>query len=108
MESKSMKKVFYSYYLRNAFRKNIAFSARIQCLLQWFGIAIHNPWRDECCCDFECCAPQKQDFRNHCWLHISAKSIPIRRIVRYEETVPVGTPGRTFVKKTKWKFGKDE
>ena len=103
-----MKKVFYSYYLKSAFRKNIAFSARIQCLLQWFGIAIHNPWRDECCCDFECCARQQQDFRNHCWLHISATSIPIRRIVRYEETAPVGTHGRTFRKVIKWKFGKDE
>jgi hypothetical protein len=101
-----MKKVFYSYYLRVAFRKNVTFSGRIQCLLQWFGIAIHNPWRDECCCDFECCAPLKQDSKNHCWLHISAKSLPIRRIVWYEETAPVGTPGRTFVKKTKWKFGK--
>ena len=95
-----MKKVFYSYYLRTAFSKNIAFSARIQSLLQWFGIAIHNPWRDECCVDFGCC--NKKD---HCWLHISAKNIPIRRIVRYEETAPIGTPGRTFRKVIKWKFG---
>ena len=91
--------------MKSAFRKNIAFSARIQCLLQWFGIAVHNPWRDECCIDFRCCAPQKQD--DHCWLHIKAKHIPIRRIIRYEATAPIGTPGRNFVKKTKWKFGYD-
>lgn len=101
-----MKKIFYNYYLRTAFSKNIAFSARIQSLFQWFGIAIHNPWRDECCCDFECCAPHEQDSENHCWLHISAKSIPIRRIVRYEETAPIGTVGRTFVKKNKMEIWK--
>lgn len=94
-------KIFYSYYLRTAFTKHdIAFSARIQSLLQWFGIAIHNPWRDECCCDFECCNP-----RNHCWLHISNKKLPIKRIVSYKETAPIGTPSRTFIKVIKWKFG---
>lgn len=105
MEPKSMKKIFYNHYLRNAFRKNIAFSARIQSLLQWFGIVIHNPWRDECCCDFECCAPKNKIFKSYCWLHISANSIPIRRIIRYEETAPLGTHGRTFRKIIKWKFG---
>lgn len=95
-----MKKIFYNYYLKTAFRKNIAFSARIQCLLQWFGIAIHNPLRDECCVDFGCCCK-----KDHCWLHISSKMLPIKRIISYKETAPVGTPGRTFVKKTKWKFG---
>lgn len=95
-------RIFYPYYLKTAFKKHIAFSARIQSLLQFFGIAIHNPWRDECCVDFACCSPNK----DHCWLHISAKMLPIRRVVTYEATAPVGTKGRTFVKKTKWVFFK--
>ena len=98
-------KIFYPYYIKTAFRKHIAFSARIQCLLQFFGIAIHNPWRDECCCDFECCS-KFGDKRDHCWLHISAKMLPVRRVVWYEPTAPVGTEGRTFVKKTKWVWGR--
>ncbi len=98
-----MKKIFYSYYLKNAFTKrDIAFSARIQSLLQWFGIAIHNPWRDECCCDFGCCSSRKKE--DHCWLHISEKQLPIKRKVWYEETAPKGTKGRTFIKRTKVVF----
>lgn len=91
--------MFDRYYLKNAFKKNIAFSARVQCVFQWFGIAIHNPYRDECCIDFECCNPKKNS--NH-WLHISEKQLPIRRKVWYKETAPIGTKNRTFIRKTKW------
>lgn len=99
-------KIFHSYYLKQAFTKrNIAFSARIQSLLQFFGIAIHNPFRDECCCDFECCNPYND--KNHCWLHISEKQLPIRRKVWYEPTAPTGTEGRTFVRHSKWIIGYD-
>ncbi len=98
-----MKKIWYyrKYYWKTAFRKNIAFSARIQSFLQVFGIAIHNPWRDECCCDFECCSPSKE---HRCWFHINSKSLLLRRVVWYEDTAPKGTAGRDFIKKTKLVF----
>lgn len=74
-------KIFHVDYLKTAFRKNIAFSARVQSLIQFlFGIAIHNPWRDECCEDFSCCM-HKAD---HCWLTIGEKQLPIRRKIWYE------------------------
>lgn len=95
-------KIFNLYYLRTCFTKrDIAFSSRIQSLLQFFGIAVHNPYRDECCCDFECCNPY-HDKRDRCWLHINKNQLPVRRKVWYEETAPIGTPNRKFVKKTKW------
>lgn len=93
-------KAFDFYYLRNAFTKrNIAFSARVQSFLQFFGIAIHNPFRDECCSDFECCSP-----KGTCWLHISSKQLPIKKEVWYEPTAPIGDPERTIVKKSKLVF----
>ena len=91
-------KAFDKYYLKTAFRGNIAFSSRIQSILQWFGIAVHNPWRDECCVDFACCSPTGKE---RCWLSIPANKLPYRRVVWYEPTAPVGTPGRTFKKYTK-------
>ena len=67
-------KAFKKHYLKTACRKNIAFSARMQAFLQFFGIAIHNPFRDECCIDFECCNPYN-DQRDKCWLHISRNNL---------------------------------
>ena len=91
-------KAFDRYYLQTACRRNIAFGSRIQSILQWFGIAVHNPWRDECCADFACCSPTGKE---RCWLSIPANKLPYRRVVWYEPTAPIGTPGRTFRKCTK-------
>jgi hypothetical protein len=89
--------MFNKYYLKQA--KHKPFSCKIQGLLEFLGIACHNPFRDECCIDFDCCSPKK---KNGNWLHISSKNLPLRRKVWYESTAPVGTPGRTFIKKSKW------
>jgi len=91
-------KAFDKYYLKTAFRKNIAVSSRLQSILQWFGIAIHNPLRDECCVDFACCSPTGKE---RCWLSISVNNLPYRRVVWYEPTASKGTPCRTFKKCTK-------
>lgn len=99
-----MKKVFNRRYLHDlgyAIRKGLPFSCKVQVFLQFFGIAIHNPFRDECCIDFECCSPHKDKKDDRCLLHISAEQLPIRRVVWYEPTKPAGEPGREFVKKTK-------
>lgn len=100
-------KIFYIYFLKLAFttKCSIALSARIQTLLQFFGIAIHNPFRDECCCDFACCHPNND---SNCWLHIGRSKLSIIRKVWYEPTAPIGHPGRTFIKKTKWVFNVNE
>jgi hypothetical protein len=98
-------KIFNKMYLRELKNKpNLPFSCKVQAILQFFGIAIHNPFRDECCMDFECCSPHKDPTKDHCWLHISAKDLPITRHIHYEETAPIGTPGRTFIKKSKLVF----
>lgn len=96
-------KMFNKYYLqllKSYRRKNSPLLCRVQLILQFFGIAVHNPFRDECCIDFECCNPY-YDKRDRCWLHISRKKLPVKRIIWYEPTAPVGTPDRTFIKKTK-------
>ena len=98
--------MFDSYYLKVA-KRVTSLSCKVQAILQYFGIAIHNPFRDECCIDFECCSPySKRDkkHKNRCWLHISSKMLPIRRKTWYEPTAPIGTPGRTFIKKSKLIF----
>ena len=76
-------KAFDKYYLKDACRKGaFAFSSRLQSILQWFGIAVHNPWRDECCVDFACCSPTGKE---RCWLSIPANKLPYRRVVWYEK-----------------------
>lgn len=94
-------KIFHLRYLK-AMKRRYPLSCNIQLLLQFFGIAVHNPFRDECCIDFECCNPRKD---STCWLHIDAHDLPIRRVVWYEPTVPAGDPNRKFIKKTKWVRG---
>lgn len=71
-------------------------------MLQMIGIHVHNPIRDECCCDFECCA----DKHYRGFLHISAKMLPIRVEIIYVPTAPVGDENRTFKKVRKFKFFK--
>ena len=36
-------------------KRKLPFSCRIQCFLGMLGIAIHNPFRNECTQDFGCC-----------------------------------------------------
>ncbi len=91
-------KIFHLRYLKSM-RWSLPLSCNIQCLLQFFGIAVHNPFRDECCMDFECCSPREN---STCWLHISAHDLPFRRVVWYEATAPIGESNRKFIKKTKW------
>ena len=100
---KAFNKTYLSIF-KTEHRKKIAFSALVQTFFQFLGIAIHNPFRDECCIDFECCNPYKDKSKNRCWLHISKKQLPFTRDVWYEATAPIGTPGRTFVKCSKWVF----
>jgi hypothetical protein len=91
-------KIFHTRYLK-AMSWRQPLSCNIQCLLQFFGIAVHNPFRDECCIGFECCSPRED---STCWLHIDVHDLPIKRLVWYEPTVPKGDPDRTFIKKSKW------
>lgn len=71
------------------------FSCIIQLLLCKIGIACHNPFRDECTPDFECCSPLHKE---RYWLRISASKLPIKVKVSYKPTATVGTEGRTFIK----------
>ena len=100
-------KIFNKRYLENlkyCFKKKLPFSCWVQTILQFFGIAIHNHFRDECCIDFECCNPYKDDSKNKCWLHIHANQLPIRKEIWYEPTAPIGNPNRNFIKKSRWIF----
>lgn len=51
------------------------FSCIIQLLLCKIGIACHNPFRDECTPDFECCSPLHKE---RYWPRISASKLPIK------------------------------
>lgn len=77
-------------------------SCIIQKALCKIGIAIHNPFRDECTPDFSCCNPDLPN--KHYWLKISAKQLPFRKCISYKESAPKGTPGRTFIKIVKYKW----
>lgn len=75
-------------------------SCIIQMALCKIGIAIHNPFRDECTPDFGCC----DNKLGHYWLRISCHQLPIRRDISYMPTAPKGTPGRYFKRIVKYKF----
>lgn len=77
-------------------------SCIIQILLCKIGIACHNPFRDECTMDFECCSPSKG--KSKYWLRISANKLPFRIAVSYIPTKPVGETGRTFIKRKHYVF----
>lgn len=79
-------------------------SCIIQLLLCKIGIACHNPFRDECTPDFECCSPYN---KKKYWLRISEAKLPLKIKVAYTPTAPSGTKGRTFIKtKTVYLFNK--
>lgn len=64
----------------------------IQRVLAKIGIAMHNPFADECTQDFGCCCKRCGKY----WLRISQNMLPLRLTKEYIPTHPIGTPGRKF------------
>lgn len=64
----------------------------IQIGLAKIGIAVHNPFTDECTQDFGCCCKKCGKY----WLRISQNMLPLRRAIEYMPTHPVGHPERKF------------
>lgn len=59
--------------------RKLHWSCKVQKILMWLGIAVHNPYRDECTPDFACCNKRSAGGNKYWWKIDRAKISKIKK-----------------------------